>query len=31
MDDVTRLDVPSPEEVAVLRRWDPTGLFLRGG
>jgi acyl CoA:acetate/3-ketoacid CoA transferase beta subunit len=31
MDDVTRLDIPSPEEVAVLRRWDPAGLFLRAG
>ena len=28
---VGRLDPPSPEDIEVLRRWDPLGRFLRGG
>lgn len=31
LDDVMRLDPPSRNEVAVLRRWDPMALFLGGG
>lgn len=30
-EDLMRLAPPSPDEVAVLRRWDPTGLFLGTG
>jgi acyl CoA:acetate/3-ketoacid CoA transferase alpha subunit/acyl CoA:acetate/3-ketoacid CoA transferase beta subunit len=28
--ELEELDPPTPDEIAALRRWDPTGYFLRG-